>query len=763
MLPLALLLLPTAPEADPVRFNRDVRPILSAKCFKCHGPDLRKAGLDLQSREAAIKTLRSGDRAIVPGDPAKSTLLARITLHDGPERMPPKGDALSKKEVETLRAWITQGATYEQHWAYVAPVRRPAPALKNPAWVRVGFDAFVLARLEKEGLAPTPEADRATLLRRVTLDLTGLPPTPQEVRNFLADTRADAYERVVDRLLASPAYGEHQARYWLDIARYADTNGYEKDERRTIWPYRDWVIRAFNANLPFDEFTRDQLAGDLLPDATIDQKVATGFHRNTMTNTEGGTDDEEFRVAAIVDRVNTTMEAWMGTTMACAQCHNHKYDPFTIRDYYSLFAIFNNTADGGRSVAPQLELPTGQEQLKRALLLGSIESQKKARLAVGAIAGPAAAERLHTSLPRLTQELAAIRPASTLVMQELPRRRDTFILLRGNHKSRGEKVLPETPAVLPPRAPGVPANRLGLAQWLTAPENPLTARVLANRLWARFFGRGLVETSEEFGTQGEPPTHPEVLDWLATELHQQRWDLKAFQRAVVMSATYRQSSRVTPETLARDPFNRLLSRGPRFRLDAEAIRDQALAIGGLLERTQGGPSVFPHQPEGVWFQPYSGDRWTLSPGGDRYRRGLYTFWRRTAPYATFMAFDAPSREVCTERRPRSNTPLQALATLNDPAFVEAAVGLARRMMREGKDDPLAFGFLATVGRTPTERERGVMQRLIDQTRGRYEKDRTKARAMVASLNDPSLDAVEWATWAVIANVLLNLDETITKG
>jgi hypothetical protein len=762
MLLIALLL---GPAAEDIRFNRDVRPILSGKCFKCHGPDLRKAGLDLQSFNAATKTLRSGDRAIVPGDLAKSTLLQRVTLHDGPERMPPKGDALSKKEIDTLRTWIAQGAKYEEHWAYVAPVRLSPPTLRNPAWAQSGLDALVLARLEAEGFSPAPEADRGTLLRRVSLDLTGLPPSPAEVRAFLTDNRPDAYERAVDRLLASPAYGEHQARFWLDIARYADTNGYEKDERRTIWPYRDWVIRAFNANMPFDQFTLEQLAGDLLPDATQEQRIATGFHRNTMTNTEGGTDDEEFRVAAVVDRVNTTMEAWMGTTMACAQCHNHKYDPFTMRDYYALFAIFNNTTDGGRSVAPVLELPTPAEQLQRTLLSGSIDALRKSRSAVGALAGPLAAERLHPSLPQLQQQLAAIRPASTLVLQELPRPRETHILLRGNHKAKGEKVQPDTPASLPPRAPGVPANRVGLAKWLTAPDNPLTARVLANRLWARFFGRGIVETSEEFGSQGERPTHPELLDWLATELHRVGWDLKAFQRTLVTSATYRMTSRVTPEILAQDPFNRLLTRGPRFRLDAETIRDNALAIGGLLDRTQGGPSVFPHQPEGVWFQPYSGDRWTLSAGGNRYRRGLYTFWRRTAPYATFMAFDAPSREVCTERRPRSNTPLQALATLNDPAFVEAAIGLARRMQREGGTDPLGYGYLATVGREPTERERKLLEQLIAETRTKYQGQPGQAKALIAALSasDPGLDAIDWATWTVIANVLLNLDETITKG
>lgn len=759
MLTALLLLLPAAPE---VRFNRDIRPILAGKCFKCHGPDLKKGGLDLQNITGATKKLASNSQAVVPGDHAKSAVIERVTSDDKRERMPPKGDPLTPDQVAKLKAWIDQGAKYEEHWAYVQPARPALPKVKDARWPRAGMDYYVLARLDAEGLTPNGEAEPAVLLRRAALDLTGLPPTPADLDRFLNDKAPGAYERAVDRLLASAHYGEHQAKFWLDVARYADTNGYEKDERRTMWPYRDWVIRAFNDNKPFDRFTIEQIAGDLLRDATDEQVVATGFHRNTMTNTEGGTDDEEFRIAAVVDRVNTTMEVWMGTTMGCAQCHNHKYDPFTTKEYYSLFAFFNNTADPGRSITPTLELATPQEKLKRIILQGSIDALQRSRTATGGVAGPLAAHALSAGLPKLTAELAAIRPASTLVMRELPKPRDTHVLIRGNHKSKGEKVTPATPTRLHPMKAGQPLNRLGLAKWLVDEDNPLTARVLVNRLWARYFGRGLVETSEELGTQGELPTHPELLDWLATEMVRLKWDLKAFHKLIVTSATYRQSSRVKADVLAKDPFNRLFARGPRFRLDAEVIRDNALAISGLLSRKIGGPSVFPYQPEGVWFNPYSADRWVVSSGGDQHRRGMYTFWRRTAPYAAFMAFDAPSREVCAERRPRTNTPLQALATLNDPVFVEASAALARRMMTEGKADPVAYGFKLCVARAPTARERELVRSLYGDSLAKYQKDAAKAKALTAVIGDAKLDAAEWASWTVVANVLLNLDETITK-
>ncbi len=753
-LALALLAPAALPAAPEVQFNRDVRPILSNRCFKCHGPDLKKGGLDLQNRPSALKMLRSGAKAIVPNHSGKSALLERIVAEDPSERMPPKGDPLTREQVATLKAWIEQGAKYEEHWAYVKPARPALPKVSNPAWPRNALDHFVLARLDREGRQPSPEVEQAVLLRRASLDLTGLPPMPSEVERFLSDKGPGAYERAVDRLLASPHYGEHQARPWLDAARYADTNGYEKDERRTIWPYRDWVIRAFNADMPFDQFTVEQIAGDLLPGATQAQKIATGFHRNTMTNTEGGTDDEEFRVAAVVDRVSTTMEVWMGTTLGCAQCHNHKYDPFSTQDYYRLFAFFNNTADPGRSLQPVLSLFAPEAERRRAQLQAEIAGLGKDK-------GPQRA--------KLQKELAGVRPlATTLVMQELPRPRATHVLIRGNHKNKGEAVTAGVPGKLHPLRQGAPVNRLGLARWLIDDDNPLTARVAMNRTWARTFGKGLVETSEEFGTQGDLPTHPELLDWLATEFVRQKWSMKAMHRLIVTSATYRQSSRVTPGLHRRDPFNRLFARGPRFRMDAEMIRDNALAVSGLLTRRVGGPSVFPYQPDGVWANPYSGDRWVTSKGGDQHRRGLYTFWRRTAPYAAFMAFDAPSREVCAERRPRTNTPLQALATLNDRVFVEASSGLARRMMTEvkgGAAERAAHGFRLCVARAPLEREKGLLVRLYEDNLAKYRKDVAAARALAASGGGvpPGADVGELAAWMVVANVLLNLDETITKG
>ncbi|MFL5242961.1 MAG: PSD1 and planctomycete cytochrome C domain-containing protein [Gemmataceae bacterium] len=986
-----------APTSQPeTSYNRDVRPILSNRCFKCHGPDLKKGGLNLRERDSAIK------EAIVPGKSGESLLVERITAKDADERMPPKGQPLTPEQVATLKAWIDQGAKYEEHWAYVKPVHPLLPQVKNPTWIRNGIDAFILQRLEKEGLTPAPEADKATLIRRVSFDLTGLPPTIQEVDDFLKDQSPDAYEKVVDRLLQSPHYGEHQGRPWLDMARYADTNGYEKDDRRTIWPYRDWVINAFNKDMPFDQFTIEQIAGDLLPNATLEQKIATGFHRNTMVNTEGGTDEEEFRTAAIVDRVNTTGEVWLGSTLACAQCHNHKFDPFSQADYYRLFAFYNNTADHGRDNTPEMPVPTKEQAAQKAKLAEQIAKQQaildtptpqliesqgkweqqqagaratwtvleptssqsaggatltkqpdKSILAGGksldtdtytiglstdlkAITairlealpdkslpgnGPGRADNgnfvlgefrvlaalkgtpdktqkielqnatsdyaqtgqgefpakdaldgnpktgwaiapqmgqphvavfetkqdlgfddgtlltvtlehnyggkhilgkfrlsvttaprpVHaTALPdnivsllaidstkrttaqkdelakyyrsiapelaktredwaKLHQQDATIKVPTTLVLQELPKPRKTQIMKRGNFKNLGDEVTPGTPAKLNPMPPGEPANRLGLAHWLVDGNNPLVGRVLMNRIWARYFGRGFVETSEDFGAQGELQTHPELLDWLATELIERKWSLKAMHKLIVTSATYRQSAKASRELHKRDPYNRLYARGPRLRLEAEAVRDNALAISGLLSPKIGGPSVFPYQPEGVWFNPYSGDKWVLSTSGDQYRRGLYTFWRRTAPYAAFMAFDAPSREICTERRPRTNTPLQALATLNDKAFVDCACALARRMMaevNEGEKTRATHGFRLCVSRPPSETELEHLLKLYQDSLEKYQKDPAAAKALINSGLTPApkeMNAAELAAWIVIANVLLNLDETITKG
>ena len=504
-------LVPAAARADEktaVHFNQDVRPILSNRCFKCHGTDLQKGGLDLRTFATATKKLDDDQPAFTPGDSAHSELFLRVTATE--RRMPPKGDPLTPEQIAVLKTWIDQGAKYEEHWAYVKPVRKPFPEVKNKAWPRNGIDQWVLARLEQEGLTPSPEADKPTLLRRVSLDLTGLPPTLQELDAFLADESPDAYEKAVDRLLASPAYGEHQARYWLDLARYADTNGYEKDDRRSAWPYRDWVINAFNKNMPFDEFTIEQIAGDLLPNATLDQKIATGFHRNTMVNTEGGTDDEEFRVAAIVDRVNTTMTVWMGTTSACTQCHNHKFDPFKQKEFYQLFAFFNGTEDHGRGNEPELPLPTPEQTARIKTLQDGAAALKKAADGAALLLGGAGAQAVRLRAAALGKEAAEVKPATALVMKELPQPRPTHVMLRGNFKNLGEEVKPGVPAKLNPMPEGAPANRLGLAKWLVDPNNPLTARVTMNRIWAQHFGKGIVETSEDFGTQGEPPQPPGV-------------------------------------------------------------------------------------------------------------------------------------------------------------------------------------------------------------------------------------------------------------
>jgi hypothetical protein len=760
----------SAPAAG-IRFNRDIRPIFSNRCFKCHGPDLKRAGLDLQSRESAIGPVKSGNIPVVPGKSAESQLIERVSSADEDFRMPPKGkgDRLTAEQIDKLRAWIDQGAHWEEHWAYIKPQRPPVPAVKNKSWPRNDVDYFVLARLEEEGLDPSPEADRATLIRRVTLDLIGLPPSLEEVDAFLTDADPKAYEKVVDRLLASPHYGERQARPWLDQARYADTNGYEKDERRTIWPYRDWVINAFNRDMPFDQFTIEQIAGDLLPGADTEQKIATGFHRNTMVNVEGGTDDEEFRVAALVDRVNTTMAVWMGTTIACAQCHNHKFDPFSQAEYYRLFAFFNSTEDRGRSNEPSLSLPTAEQSAHQQKIRAEIAKLRPMPLLQNPLATAALVKVEQGRMAALRKQEADLKITTTLVMRELPEPRATHVMIRGNHTNKGDSVSPGVPAKLHPLVPGQPAKRLALARWLVDPNNPLVGRVTMNRLWAQYFGRGFVETSEDFGAQGEPPTHPELLDWLATELIQRKWSLQAMHKLIVTSATYRQSSRTTPALYERDPFNRLLARGPRLRLEAEMVRDNVLAVSGLLNRRIGGSSVFPYQPEGVWFNPYSADKWIVSTNGDQYRRGLYTFWRRTAPYAAFMAFDAPSREVCCERRPRTNTPLQALATLNDKAFVEPAAALARRIMMEARGDDrdrAVHGFRLSVARPPSAVELDHLLALYRESVEKYRKDPAAAQAMAKSgLPEPpkELDTAELAAWTVVANVLLNLDETITKG
>ncbi len=775
----ALLVAPGFREARagrPVDFDREIRPILSEHCYPCHGPDknARKSDLRLDRKEDAFRD-RSGTAAIVPAKADESELIRRVISDDPNEVMPPPKfkKRLSSQQIERLRRWIAEGAKWQGHWSYSPPVKVPIPSVKDRRWPRNPIDHFVLARLESEGLRPSPEADRATLFRRVSLDLIGLPPTLDEVIAFEDDRGPDAYGRLVERLLESPHYGERQARPWLDQARYADTNGYEKDGGRSIWPYRDWVIRAFNQDMAFDQFTIRQIAGDLLPNPTPDDRVATGFHRNTMVNTEGGIDDEEFRVAAVVDRVNTTMQVWTGMTMACAQCHDHKYDPFTQQEYFQLFAFFNSTADRGGSTAPELSLPTAEQtarqaQIRREIAMLQAQIDKEAKTL-----DPARRKSIEEKIALLKQQDGAIHPVATMVAQELPRPRESHVLIRGSHNVKGAPVSPGVPKVLHPLSPAQPLNRLALARWLVDPANPLVGRVILNRTWAQVFGTGIVETSEDFGVQGEPPSHPELLDWLANEFVRQKWSMKAMQRLIVTSATYRQSSRVAPDQLERDPYNRLLSRGPRFRMEAEMVRDQALAIGGLLKRTVGGPSVFPFQPDGVWFVPYSSDKWTESRQGDQYRRGLYTFWRRSAPYPSFIAFDAPSREVCTERRSRTNTPLQALAVLNDPAFVQPAAALAGRILDESSgtvEERAIHGFRLVLARKPLPAELAHLVELYCESLEQYRREPAAAKAMATSRlarvskgDSDDGHRAERAAWTVVANVLLNLDETLTKG
>jgi mono/diheme cytochrome c family protein len=1012
---MATLLSSTAATVD---FKREVQPILEQRCTECHGEKKQKAGVRLDRKAFAFAPTDSGKPAITVGRSGASLLWQRITTTNSDEVMPPKGEPLTAAQVAVIQQWIDEGAAWpddggvpeKKHWAYEKPVRPKVPAVKGPkSAFKNPVDAFVLERLQQEKLKPAPEADRATRIRRVSLDLTGLPPSMAEVDAFLADKSKDAYEKVVDRLLASPHFGERWARPWLDMARYADTQGYEKDNRRTMWPWRDWVISALNQNKPFDEFTIEQIAGDLLPNATQEQKVATGFHRNTMTNTEGGTDNEEFRHEAVVDRVNTTMGAWMATTMSCAQCHNHKYDPLTMKEYYQIYAFLNNTADADNDdEKPTMKVPTREQEIELAkrretlkvaeqkfneataraeiaqaqsvwerqtvaaltnwqtleplefasaggatltkhasgalLVAGANPSNDTYRVNAAMTNGTVTGFRLEvletgalkdlgrganglfvlrafeaaavtqdrtnhlkfakvsadfsqkdfnitnllsgkgngwtiaTSDPRtrvrrsayftlekpleinasttlsftlkhsdkfaganlmrfrisatsnervgapatvpddvrpillaaadkrdtkqrarlkeyfqsiapelkeVRETLASARKAEkqwndaipiVSVLEELAKPRTTHMLMRGSFLTKGERVEAGVPAVLNPLPANGTSNRLAFARWLVDTNNPLTARVMMNRFWEQIFGTGIVETSEDFGTQGEPPSHPKLLDWLACEFmepggavqSQVPWDMKRMLRLIVCSATYRQSSKVSPELLQRDPYNRLLARGTRRRIDAEMVRDQSLAVSGLLSRKLGGTPVMPPQPDGVWQVVYSGDKWETSKGEDKYRRGLYTFWRRTSPYPSMVSFDAPSGEFCVVRRTRSNTPLQALTLMNDPVYLECAQALAKRMLSEGgttAEQRAAFGLRACLVREPKKGEAKQLAALAEKQLARYREDSESAAKFVkfaGSEAKEKSEAAELAAWTVVANVLLNLDEFVMK-
>jgi mono/diheme cytochrome c family protein len=764
---------PGAPTpAQSIDFNRDVRPVLSKNCFACHGADEqhREGGLRLDLRGDATKRLADGKTAIVPGHADQSEVVRRITSADADERMPPANanSTLTSEQRQILTQWIREGAGYSRHWSFEKPVRPQLPRLAaiagRPGWPANPVDLFIGAKLQAAGLAPSPPADPYTLIRRLSLDLRGLPPTPAEVEEFVRDSSPGVYERLVDRMLADPAFGERCARPWLDLARYADSAGYASDPLRTIWLYRDWVIDAFNANQPFDQFTVEQLAGDLLPQPTNEQLVATAFNRNTMTNTEGGTDDEEFRVAAVKDRVDTTMDVWMGLTIGCAKCHSHKFDPITQAEYYRFFAIFNQTADNDQpNESPTLSFPSPEAARQRATIDAQIAMLKKR-------AGSQKDPKLAARIAKLTRSRE--KDPSVPVMRELPREnhRQTHVMVKGNFLVPAEAVEPGVPAFFGSSPKQAAVDRLAMARWIVDRENPLTARVAVNRLWSQVFGQGIVETEEDFGTQGRAPSHPELLDYLAVEYRDHGWNTKALIRLLVTSATYRQSSRETPEALQKDPGNHLYGRAPRFRLEAEIVRDQALALSGLLSQKMKGPSVFPPQPPGLWRAAFNGDRtWPTSPGGDAHRRGLYTFWRRTIPYPSMATFDAPSREVCSVRRVRTNTPLQAFVTLNDPVYVEAAQALSRRIMTEGGHSPrerCQFALRLCLARPATSEQVAELESLLLDERRHYQADPRAARMLAGGSQGqlpPGLDAADLAAWTVVANVLLNLDGVLTKG
>jgi hypothetical protein len=880
-----------------VDFSAQVKPILNKRCISCHGGVKRNGDFSVLFRKEALDTSESGKRGIIPGDPAHSEMIRRITSTDPEVRMPYKEPPLPPEEVEILRRWIQEGAPWGDHWAYVPP--KPVTVPKTAAagmfsddeWAQNEIDYFILEKLQEQGMTPSPRADKALLLRRVYLDLIGLPPTEQQAAAFFNDDSPDAYEKVVDDLLASPHFGEKWASWWLDLARYSDTKGYERDAGRTIWKYRDWVIRAFNRDMPFDQFSVEQLAGDLLPNPSDDQLIATAFNRNTMNNDEGGTEDEEFRVAAVLDRVGTTWEVWQSTTMRCVQCHTHPYDPFVHEDFYKSYAFFNNTRDEDtNSEHPNLRTYDEEDQQKlerlrkwireqagpeeeqaQTLFLKTLEPKyhphdfdtfvngelvdtkwlgirpdgsarlKKIRLdgktrlflnywtgddggslevRIDQINGevickgalPETKGRVTTSLtlapregvhdlyfifrnPKISSQTAVCRVDWFAFRNDLPGKGDpawkemnrdfnalpnakaektpvmiengrdqhraTYVFERGNWLTPGEEVQPDVPESLNPFPEGAPYNRLGFAEWLFSKDNPLTARTTVNRFWEQIFGTGIVETLEDFGTQGAAPSHPELLDWLALHfMNDLHWSMKKLLKDIVMSAAYRQDSHVTEEHLMKDPSNRYLARAPRLRLSAEQIRDQALTVSGLLSNKMFGKSVMPYQPAGVWATVYNGEKWKNSQGEDRYRRSVYTYAKRTSPYPEMMMFDGSSREVCVSRRIRTNTPLQALVTLNDSSFVVAARHFALRMKAGGSDVPeqIRNGYHRLLLQDIPEAKLRIFTTLYDESLAEYRREEQEAKKLTASSNG----SPELAAMTVVANAMLNLDEVIMR-
>jgi len=748
-----------------ISYNRDIRPIFNEKCLSCHGGVKQMGDFSLLFEEEAFQITKSGNPAIVRGNHQKSELYKRLIHKDIELRMPNEGPALSPQEIDIIAQWIDEGAKWEKHWAYRSLESNiPIPSVKNTNWTQNEIDYFVLDKLAEKEVTPNPIADQPTLIRRLYLDLIGLPPTLEEAQQFFMDDSEKAIEKEVDKLLASPHFGEHWAAMWLDLARYGDSQGYQKDNvRKHIWRYRDWVIHAFNEDLPFDQFTIDQLAGDLLPNPSDDQILATAFHRNTNTNTEGGTDDEEFRTYAVMDRLNTTFEIWQGTTMSCVQCHSHPYDPILHKEFYQGLAFFNNTADAdyGNDFPRKKLLSPGQKQQ-----IARIDKEVTAQRIVG--------DTLSDAYVQLIAKMEAIQPASVPIMKELPddEQRVSHIFERGNWLVKGAAVKPNIPHILPAIDNENATNRLGLAQWLVHPENPLTARVIVNRFWENIFGIGLVETLEDFGTQGSKPVNQALLDWLAVRfMHHHKWSIKGLLKDIVLSATYQQSTAVDENKIAQDANNQLFTRGARFRLSAEQIRDQALAVSGLLNRTIFGESVMPFLPDGVYSVIRHIHKWETSPDGNNHRRGLYTFWRKTSPYPSMISFDVPSREFCVSRRVRTNTPLQAMITLNDPVYMEAAVALAQKMQNVPNEKELAsnnlkladkinIGFEHLLFKPATAEQLKELMTFYQRTLKDYQ---SNPRAISELLGEEAMQEPEMAAMINVANVLLNMDEFLMKG
>jgi len=797
--------------AEPINFSRQIRPILSENCIACHGPDEkgRKGKLRLDDEQDA-KRDRKGDFVIMPGKPEQSELIKRIESTDPDDVMPPpkQHKTIPPAQLALLKEWIKQGAVWGRHWAY-EPVARPSVPKNGEA---NPVDAFLAERQKQEGLKWSAEAAKHVLIRRVALDVTGLPPTPEELTQLAKATHAE----VVAHFLAKPAYGEHWARQWLDLARYADSAGYPSDPGRIIWAYRDWVIKALNKNQPFDQFAVEQLAGDLLPNATEDQVIATAFHRNTMTQNEGGTSDEEFRNAAVIDRVNTTYAVFMGTTMACAQCHTHKYDPITITEYFQSYAFLNQSADSDkRDEAPLHEIyPPGvkaqreqwmkdsaaaeaifkkpdpawlagfdewlaqkpklaEKQLKAAL---EVPSDKRTKAQNNLLRQhyvrnvSAATKAQRAQADGLKQKIAQSAPVTVPIMKDLPadKRRKTFVQLRGNWQALGDEVGEGVPPSLARWEASYPKNRLGLARWIVSRDNPLTARVTMNRLWESVFGVGIVRSSEEFGSQGDLPLHPELLDWLAAEFVESGWDTKKMLTLLLNTRAYRQASASVAQLNEKDPDNRFVARGPRFRPSGEMLRDQALAVSGLLSAKMFGPPVRPMRPNMGLSIAFGGSGdWQTSTGEDRHRRSVYTDTRRSTPYPSFATFDAPNRETCVIRRDRSNTPLQAFVTLNDPVFIEASQALARRLMKEASTDEarLRRAYVLCLAREPDAAEVATLQTLLARSLQEYRADTKLAEQMATQPLGPAdkgTDLAVLAAWTAVSSVIMNLDEFLMR-